>query len=88
MARDRQQDDQHAPQAARYRLRVPLVGPLLLIALALVGLRVLGQACSFDAVLDFLNVHDRERFSQLTVFAAGLLGLLAIVKVLVSNIGR
>jgi putative Ca2+/H+ antiporter (TMEM165/GDT1 family) len=85
MARDKQENDRPAGPQPRYRFRTAIVVVPLLAVLVLAGLHILGTTCSWDAVLGGLRVHDRNRFSSLAVLAAGLLGLLAVVKVLVSN---
>jgi hypothetical protein len=86
MARDRQeQQEPPAPRQPRYRFRTELIAIPLGIVLVLVAVHVLGEACSWDGIMDFLHVHDRARYSALGLLGAGLLGLLMIVKVLTSE---
>lgn len=84
MPREQQHGEPRPAARPRYRLRTSWMTPLLIAALALLGVALIGKVGSWNAVLDVLRVQDRERFTNLALLAAGLLGLLMLARLLVS----
>lgn len=81
MARDNQQPP-GPPVQRRYRIDTSPLAVLLLVAAAFWVLCEFWDGCSWNQVLDFLEVHDRERYTSLAKLGAALLALVAAAKVL------
>ena len=76
---------QPGPRPPRYRLNWDRILIPLLFVLALWWVGNLDLAGMWDRVLDALRVKHRERYTDLALFGAGLVGLLIIVKALITN---
>ena len=82
MAKDQDAPTPSTPPVGRRRLRrgvVPIMFALLLVWWLW---SVVPSRLDWNATLDFLGVHDRVRFTLLVKFGAGLIALLALVRIL------
>ena len=82
MAKDQDAPTPSTPPVGRRRLRrgvVPFVFATLLVWWLWSGVPT---PLDWNATLDFLGVHDRVRYVLLVKFGAGLIALLALVRIL------
>jgi hypothetical protein len=76
------QPQQPGPRPPQYRLSWSRILVPLVFVLALWWAWNADLAALWDRVLDALHVRQRDRYTSLALFGAGLVGLLLIVKAL------